>query len=96
MKLKKTLGIMLLLLIFGIVAAVAYDYCFVVDGVTISKNGTYVIFENKADSYRTVVYTVVFTDGTTREREQYTVSANSTERKGYGKRIKDVDPCLNF
>ena len=93
MNLKKQVSIFLVLLVVGIATVVAYDYCFVADGVTISKSGTYVIFENKADDYRTVIYTVVFTDKTKAEYEQYTVSAKNTERKNYGKQIKTVDPC---
>jgi hypothetical protein len=93
MNLKKLLNIILVLLVVGIATVVAYDYCFVADGVTISKYETYVIFENKADSYRTVIYTVKFKNGTKAEYEQYTVSAKSTERKNYSKLIESVDPC---
>jgi hypothetical protein len=93
MNIKKLVSILLILLVFSIAVVSAYDVCFFTDGVTISKDGNLVVFENKADSYRTVYYTVVFTDGTKAEYEQYTVSAGKTERKAYSKQIRSVDPC---
>jgi hypothetical protein len=90
---KKMLSIFLVLVVFGIVAVAAYDFCFVVDDVSVSYSGAIVILENASDSNRTVRYTVTFNDGSTTGTEQKVVKGNSTERIRYGKSIKSVDMC---
>ena len=93
MSFKKLTGVFLLLLIVGIATATAWNQCFVQDGVTISFENTFVKLENKAPEHRTVVFTVVFLDGTMLEMQQITVDPNSTETKSYGQFIKNVVPC---
>ena len=97
MNYKKMLSIFLVLVVFGIVAVAAYDFCFFVDDVSVSfeNNGNrgYVILENASDSNKTVRYTVTFKDDSTSGTEQKVVRGNSTERVTYYNNIKAVNLC---
>ena len=93
MNFKRLISIFLVLLIAGIAVVTAWDRCFVSDGVSISYEKKKVKLENSAPEYRTVLFTVIFTDDTKAEYQQYTVNANSTREITYAKRIKSVAPC---
>jgi hypothetical protein len=81
------------LLVVGIVAVAAYEQCIFIDGVSIGKDGTYVVLQNSNDKPTSVVYQVTFSDNTKTAPQQQTVSAKDTKRVNYGKTVKDVSPC---
>jgi len=93
MNVKKIISILLILMVIGIASVAAWEMCAAMDGVSISYSYKTVLLENKASEYRTVIFTVTFSDGTKAEYQQYAVDAKSSRQINYGKVIKSVAPC---
>jgi hypothetical protein len=96
MNLKKSVSIILVLLVIGIAAVTAWEQCFVAHGVSIGHDGYNVILDNLTNEVVTVTFTVVMEDDSEHKYQNKAVGANSIATFKYasgGNNIKNVVPC---